>query len=511
MGFITEEERSQLRPAEQDSARTPIPMQIVSSDEFLPGQMGAQQKEVSARLHQMADEIGARQGLSRRSFFQTAGGMAAAFVAMNETYGEPIFAATLEEAATPELARARVDELKDQFIIDVHTHFVRDDYFASSASETPFPWRDAVKTLGWNPKIGDTSIEAVKFSNYFKEIYLDSDTKVALISSVPGRTPQFTPVTNQQMAETRAKVNAQAGSRRMLSHGLFAPGAPGWLEELDAAIEHRPDSWKGYTIGASGRDEQGKSQRYWPWRMDGAEAYKGYEKMLKAGITTVCVHKGLFPPSVERNMPELRGFVDVSDVGQAAKDWPQLNFVIYHAGYRHTDRPNGAQSDPALALAEFERTGRLSWVSDLAEIPETYRVNNVYADLGQVLAITMIGQPRVSAAMLGILMKGLGADRVCWGTDAVWTGSPQWQIEGLRRIEIPEDMRKRHGFAPLGPATGPIKSKIFAETSARLYGIDEPARRKVMGDKLAAAKAEYELAGRSPSNLQYGYVNAGEG
>ena len=30
---------------------------------------------------------------------------------------------------------------------------------------------------------------------------------------------------------------------------------------------------------------------------------------------------------------------------------------------------------------------------------------------------------------MGTLIKGLGADHVCWGTDALWTGAPQWQIE----------------------------------------------------------------------------------
>ena len=48
----------------------------------------------------------------------------------------------------------------------------------------------------------------------------------------------------------------------------------------------------------------------------------------------------------------------------------------------------------------------------------------------------------------------MGADHVCWGTDAIWTGSPQWQIEALRRLEIPEDLQKKYGLAPLGPADG---------------------------------------------------------
>jgi predicted TIM-barrel fold metal-dependent hydrolase len=73
-------------------------------------------------------------------------------------------------------------------------------------------------------------------------------------------------------------------------------------------------------------------------------------KFVKAGVKNVCVHKGLFPPSVEKSVPNLRGYVDVSDVGQAAKDWPQLSFVIYHSGYRHVGDLNieDAQSRPNL-------------------------------------------------------------------------------------------------------------------------------------------------------------------
>jgi hypothetical protein len=70
------------------------------------------------------------------------------------------------------------------------------------------------------------------------------------------------------------------------------------------------------------------------------------------------------------------------------------------------------------------------------------------------------------------LIKGLGVDKVVWGTDSVWYGSPQWQIEAMRRLEIPEDMQKKHGFAPLGAADGPVKSAIFAGNAARHYKLD---------------------------------------
>ena len=63
-----------------------------------------------------------------------------------------------------------------------------------------------------------------------------------------------------------------------------------------------------------------------------------------------------------------------------------------------------------------------------------------------------MAHPKFCAALVGTLIKGMGADHVMWGTDSVWYGSPQWQIEALRRLEIPEDMQKKYGFAPLGDA-----------------------------------------------------------
>ena len=88
---------------------------------------------------------------------------------------------------------------------------------------------------------------------------------------------------------------------------------------------------------------------------------------------------------------------------------------------------------------------------------------------------------------MGTLIKGLGADHVCWGTDALWTGAPQWQIEGLRRLEIPEAMQKKFGFAPLGDADGPVKTAIFGDNNARLYNIQpKRAMLELKGDRFAA-------------------------
>jgi predicted TIM-barrel fold metal-dependent hydrolase len=157
-------------------------------------------------------------------------------------------------------------------------------------------------------------------------------------------------------------------------------------------------------------------------------------------------------------------------------------------------------------MAEFDQTGRSSWTSDLAEIPEKYGVTNVYGDLGQIFAWTAVAQPRLAAALMGMLVKGLGSSHIVWGTDAVWTGAPQWQIEGLRRLEIPEDMQKKYGFKPLGPADGEIKTAIFGANSARLYGLDPQHAELVNKDRFAAVKTDYLANGGGRSNLRYGYV-----
>jgi uncharacterized protein len=272
-------------------------------------------------------------------------------------------------------------------------------------------------------------------------------------------------------AEARAKVNAEAGTRRMLAHAIFTPGQPGWLEQVDRAIEElKPDSFKGYTIGDNTHKELSKH----PWHMDDEKAEK---------------------------FPHLLAYSDVRDVGKAAQDWLQLNFIIYHSGYRFS-----RGGTPEVAWAQFEKTGRVEWVSDLAEIPARYGVSNVYGDLGQIFAQSTMANPQLCAAMMGILIRGLGADHVCWGTDAIWTGSPQWQIEALRRLEIPEDMQKQYGFQPLGPADGPIKTAILGGNNARLYKYPIKQKAEFSHDRFAQFRERHEQSGEGRSNLTYGYI-----
>jgi hypothetical protein len=73
-----------------------------------------------------------------------------------------------------------------------------------------------------------------------------------------------------------------------------------------------------------------------------------------------------------------------------------------------------------------------------------------------------------------------------------------------RRLEIPDDMRERHGFSSLGAADGEIKTAILGKNGATLHGLD-PARH---ADVLDTHKAAWIGSGAERTNRAYGYVRA---
>lgn len=496
--WLSKREMAEVSPAELDDSGSPIPTRVVSNGEFNPMPQTAAQKSVQGQIEALADRFAKRAGLGRREFLKTASGMAAAFLAMNEVHGW-IFDVAAAEASDFDAARERAEGLAAQRIFDDQTHFNRDDL------RNPEPI-DVGKFAAkhWNPGMLDEMgiiHERFQFENFLKEVYLDSDTNVALLSTVPFEDRPWL-LSNEQMALSRDLVNGLAGSRRMLIHSAFTPGIDGWLDDVDEAIERlKPDSWKGYTIG----DPLAPANSKHPWRMDDEKlVYPFYQKIQQAGITTVCVHKGLVPRDYEQSMKNVWRHATVEDVGRAAADWPGLDFVIYHSGLRPF------VEIPDLDAAEFEETGYIQWVSDLAEIPEKFGVSNVYGEVGTSFANTVVTQPRLCAGMMGTLLKGLGSDHVLWGTDSTWYGSPQWQIEAFRRLEIPEDLRERHGFAPLGGATSATKSAVFWDNGARLYGLAGGGTAgRVEPDSIDEMRASYQAAGLTRSNLRYGYVHSG--
>ena len=493
--LLSQSELARTEPADRAAFESPVPTQIVSNGEFNPLPQTTQQRRVEDRIKEIADVIAPKLGLDRRQFLRTGSGMAAAFLAMNDVFG-PLFAVDRAEAAEPGAAAERANGLAGQFILDDQVHFVRDDFQGEKLLDLA-----KYASVHWNPdmlKDAGMTLARYKFDNFVKEVYVDSDTKIALLSGAPFDDPNWWLLTNDQIARARKVVNNLAGSRRLLAHSVITPKQPGWMEEVDRCVaEVKPESWKGYTIG----DPLNPQSTKYPWRLDDEKLmYPFYEKAVKAGINTICIHKGLLPRDYEKSAANAWQYATVDDLGKAAKDWPQMNFVIYHAALRQF------LESPDDDLAEFEKTGHILWASDLAAIPQKYGVSNVYGEVGTAFANSAVANPRFAAALMGTLIKGMGFDHIVWGTDSVWYGSPQWQIEAFRRLEIPADMAQKHGFAPLGAADGAVKSAIFGYNSARLYKLDLRAELPSIGkDKLAAARAA-SLHTASRSNLAYGYV-----
>lgn len=492
--MFSDEELKNFKSAQTDAFPSPVPTQNISNGEFNPSPQTKQQAQFEARIKELADELGKKQGLNRRQFLTTASGMAAAFLAMNDVFG-PLFKVNAAEAAEPERAIARADALRDQFIFDDQTHFVHDDFKHDGLLNIP-------RFAADNWKAGLTreqlSLSDLKFQNYIRQVFLNSDTKVAVLSGAPFDDPSWWFLANDQIRSAVDSVNKLANNRRMYGHFVITPTQEDWLEKVTVALEAgQVDSWKSYTIG----DPLTASTQY-PWRLDDEELmYPFYEKAVKAGVKNLAIHKGLLPADYETSWSKVWQYATAWDIGKAAKDWPDMNFIIYHACLRP------AFELPEQALAEFEATGEIKWASDLARIPEEYGVSNVYADLGTCFANSATANPRFAAALMGTLIKGLGADHVVWGTDSVWYGSPQWQIEALRRLEIPEDMQKKHGFAPLGPADGEVKNKIFGLNSAKLYNLDPHAALKTtLNDGVAKLKQAYADNNDLHDNARYGYI-----
>ena len=371
--YLSDEELRSLTPAEIATFRSPVPTQVVSNGEFNPLPQTPEQRQVEARVKGLADELGPRHGMSRRQFLASSAGMAAAFLAMNEVFGS-VFEVSRAEAATPGLADARAAKHASQLIVDVQTHFVRDDFKHDGLLDLA-----KYAKQHWNPALaGEKTLARFKFENYVKEVFVDSDTKVALLSGAPFDDPTWDLLSNDQIAAARSAINRIAGSRRLLAHSVFTPKRAGWLDEVDRCIAQvKPDSWKGYTVG----DPLSPSKLGSFWRLDDEKlAYPLYERIVKAGSPIVCIHKGLLPADYEKSWPGVWEYNSVWDVGKAAKDWPQISFIMYHGALRPF------LETPEAVMTEFEQTGRIKWATDLAEIPAKYGVTNVYGEIGTAFA-----------------------------------------------------------------------------------------------------------------------------
>ena len=476
-----------LRPGMRRGLRTeiPLPTRLVSNEEFPPLPQTAAQREVEHRILAEAGRLAPRLGLSRREFLRTSGGMATSLLAMNAVFGR-FFDVLPAEAADPAAARERAGD--PFFIFDVQVHYVGTGYDPTDAEASR---KGAVSKTGLlglrrgsrrlNPKLASDrgTLADLSWENFVKEVFLDSETAIGLISTPPGPYPQEAVVPPKEMTHIRDEINRVTQSRRMLAHGLITPQlGQADLDFMDLqATTLKVDAWKGYTGAAPKGFDRG-------WFVDDEKiAYPMLERARKLGVRRVCLHKGLpLGPVADYNHPR--------DIIKAAKDFPDIDFLVYHAGLLGVSAPSAS--------------GEVPWTTEFCAMKKKAGLKNVYMELGSTFGQLVTTQPAACAHLLGQIVDAFGADHVLWGTDSIWYGTPQWQIEAFRRFEIPPALMEKHKYAAL---TRPVKEQIFGLNAARVFGVDANAQRnEIPRDYLSRMKMAYLEDGAAPSHRWYGWV-----
>ena len=308
-------------------AETPIPTRLVSNEEFPPLPQTPAQRQVEERILADAARLAPRLGLSRRDFLRTSGGVATSLLAMNAVFGH-FWDVRPVEAADPAAFKERSGD--PYFIFDVQLHYVGAGYDPQQRGGEPprrgqqgRAARAPPRLRRLNPKLASDrgTMADLAWANMVKEVFLDSETDIGLISTPPGPYPQEAVVPPKEMTHIRDEINRVTQSRRMLAHGLITPQLGQVdLDFMDVqAATLKVDAWKGYTGAAPKGFDRG-------WFVDDEKiAYPMLERARKLGIKRVCLHKGLpLGPVSDYNHPR--------DVIKAARDFPDIDFVLYHAG-----------------------------------------------------------------------------------------------------------------------------------------------------------------------------------
>jgi predicted TIM-barrel fold metal-dependent hydrolase len=361
-----------------------------------------------------------------------------------------------------------------EFIFDVQGHHVN----PLGAWRRPTNrWTYALRSFP-QAGCGADAIECFSAQHFIREVFLDSDTDLAVLSMVPAG-PGDDPLTLEDAAATRRLVETMEGHHRLLIHALVRPNLPG---EIDAMAEHkdkyRVAAWKTYTQWGP------KGKGY--WLDDPGTGIPFIEKARALDIKIICIHKGLPLFGLDYAHSTCR------DVGVVAKRFPDVAFLIYHSGYE-PKRKEGPY-DPKNAEAGVD-----SLIKSLQDsgIPPNA---NVYAELGSTWKLLM-RDPEQAAHVLGKLFKYVGESNVLWGTDSIWYGSPQDQIQAFRSFRIAESLRERHGYPDITPE---LRAKVFGLNAVKPYGIPaDEIKQRLASDRLAGARLAYR-ENPEPTFLTYG-------
>ena len=476
----------------KNKLKFPIPTQLISNGEYDPIPQTPEQAKVEDEIIKNIDLISNEKGLSRRSLLTSTAAISIGLLALNKVYG-PFFKVGLENILSDSFQKEQDHLVSSQFVFDMQTHLVRDDFRHDSLIRFA-KWAAKLDLLnGLKPE--DVGMNIFKYSNYLKEIFVDSDTDMALLSSAPFSNGD--PLPAKYLNAIVETTNQVSKSDILYANLVVNPNLPDWMKLAEENCKLlKPLTWKLFRQGDPLAPD-GKS-----WRLDDENLiYPFYELAMKMNVKTICIHKGLIPLHYENKYPQYWNAAQVNDLKKAAKDWPELNFVIFHSALRPF-----ASDSSKVDLDIFKNTKYIRWTSDLIQIAKDNINQNIYAELGTSFASSCITEPEFCAAFLGTLINELPSEKIIWGTDSVWYGSPQWQIEAFRKFDIPDHlMNKMNWTNSLGASNSQIKNNILGLNAAHILNI--PKSLQVKKSKFLVEwinKAQQKVTSRS--NEYYGYT-----
>lgn len=430
----------------------------MTNGEYTPPPATSFEREVVRRTREAVDANARRTNVSRREFLRSACAMATMLLVLDGCAEERSatdrrrpggrFGSALPPESTTEPDVA-ADALagRDGFVFDVQGHMLDFEVDPLSRRELGFAGDFPQASCG-----EEDHAKCFDADHFVDLVFTRSDTTMAVLSALPFA-PEHSPLSPEVMARTRRAVHTlcHATPERLFLHAEAHPTLaplPVALAAMERAVhEHPVVGWKVYTHLPGP-----------PWWLDDhdpsapavGEAF--IRKAVELGVPRVAVHKGL-----------AGGYAnDPADIGPAARRHPDVAFLVYHSGWEvgrregeyRASSPRGV--DRLVASVEGAGIGLGS---------------NVYAELGTTW-FRVMRNPDQAAHVLGKLLARLGEDNVVWGTDSIWYGSPQPQIDTFRAFTISEEYQERYGYPAL---TDDVKAKVLGLNGARVYGV-EPVR-----------------------------------
>jgi predicted TIM-barrel fold metal-dependent hydrolase len=449
--------------------RLPIKLDSTSNGEFVPVPLSPANRMANRLAQEAASRNAKRLALGRRDFLVSACGAASTLLAFNTANAAAgrsggFFDLHAEAALEPALAESTL--AGSEFIFDVQGHYVDPtDAWLKVAPESAFKWSPKAGCALADGKTPRSHLACLTSEEFVKDVFLDSDTDMMVLSFVPSRR-DASPLEIESADNVRRIVDRMEGNHRLMIHGRVNPNQPGDIEDMPRLKEpFGVCAWKTYSQW--GPDGNG-------FYLDDDIGIRFVEEARRLGVKVICVHKGLAfgPKSYEHSQ--------CRDIGPIAKRFPDVSFLIYHSGFvtEVEEKPYG-QNAGGDGIDTLIRSLEESGIRP---------GSNVYAELGSTWRFLM-RDPEQAAHGLGKLLKHCGPDNVLWGTDSIWYGSPQDQIQAFRAFQIAPEFREKYGYPEITPA---LRAKVFGLNATRPYGISaDEVKLRASRDTIAGERLSY--------------------